>query len=186
MTISKGFLDITSIHLPKSCAYEALAWLYKAGRRNVEGVALWAGVRDGDSFIIKRTIIPEQNAGSFEDGLIYVVKGEELHRIALELFDSGMQLIAQIHSHPGEAYHSQTDDAYPIVTVKGGISVVVPNFAEGGLNLRDWAVYRFLPETAWTELSQAKKETLIKLVDDDNSQEKPLKQKKRYKFWPWH
>lgn len=184
MIISKGFLDITSIHLPKSCAYEALAWLYKAGRRKVEGVALWAGIREGNTFLVKRTIIPQQDAGSIEDGLIYVVRGEELHRIALELFDSGMQLIAQIHSHPGEAYHSQTDDAYPIVTVTGGISVVVPNFAEGGLNLTEWAVYRFLPETGWTELNQTKKETLIKLIDDENIGEKISKQK-RFKFWPW-
>lgn len=175
MTNSNGFLDITSIHLPKSCTYEALAWLYKAGRRNVEGVALWAGIRDGNTFLIKKTIIPEQNACSIEDGLIYVVRGDELHRIALELFDSGMQLIAQIHSHPREAYHSQTDDAYPIVTVTGGISVVVPNFAKGGLNLAEWAVYRFLPETGWTVLNQREKETLIKLIEDNNIPETILK-----------
>lgn len=185
MTNSNGFLDITSIHLPKSCAFEALAWLYKAGRRHVEGVALWAGVRDGNTIYIKRTIIPKQDAGSVEDGLIYVVRGEELHRIALDLFDSGMQLIAQIHSHPGEAYHSETDDAYPIVTVVGGISVVVPNFAIGGLNLKEWAVYRFMPKTGWTELSQAKKETLIKIIDDVATHEKKENQK-RFKFWPWH
>jgi hypothetical protein len=184
MTNSSGFLDITSIHLPENCAFEALAWLYKAGRRNVEGVALWAGIREGNTFFIKRTIIPQQDAGSIEDGLIYVVRGEELHRIALDLFDSGMQLIAQIHSHPGEAYHSKTDDAYPIVTVVGGISVVVPNFAIGGLNLKEWAVYRFMPETGWTELSQAKKETFIKINDDVETPEKS--KQKRFKFWPWH
>lgn len=185
MINSNGLLDITTIYLPRSCAFEALAWMYKAGRRHVEGVALWAGVRDGNNFHIKRTIIPEQSAGNIEDGLIYVVRGDELHRISLELFDTGMQLIAQVHSHPGEAYHSETDDAYPIVTVLGGVSVVVPNFATGGLNLKEWAVYRFMPETGWTALNQTQKDMLIRIVDDESINNKKIKQK-TIKFWPWH
>ena len=182
MINSNGLLDITTIYLPKSCAYEALAWMYKAGRRNVEGVALWAGIRDGNSFHIKRTIIPEQSAGNIEDGLIYVVRGDELHRISLELFDTGMQLVAQVHSHPGEAYHSDTDDAYPIVTVLGGVSVVVPNFATGGLNFNEWAVYRFMHKTGWTALNQIEKDLLVKVVEDENID---TKKQKPFKFWPW-
>lgn len=178
-----GFLDITSIYLPESCALSALNWMYKMGEKEVEGVALWAGVRSNNAFHIKRTIIPEQKAGSLEEGLIYVVDGKELHRISLELFDTDMQLIAQIHSHPGEAYHSETDDAYPIVTVLGGVSVVVPNFARGGLNISEWAVYRFLPETNWTIVNQDIKQTLIQIVNDvpDIS----ITKTKPSKFWPW-
>jgi proteasome lid subunit RPN8/RPN11 len=184
MTKAIGFLDVTTIYLPESCALEALACLYKEGRKHREAVALWAGIREGDSFYVKRTIIPVQSASSFEDGLIYVVKGEELHRISLDLFDSGMQLIAQIHSHPGEAYHSDTDDAYPIVTVAGGISIVVPNFATGGLKLSEWAIYRFIPDRGWTPLSLILKQTLLIIVDD----EKPVDdfpKRKPFKFWPW-
>jgi hypothetical protein len=161
-----GFLDITSIHLPKSCAISALGWMHKMGKSYLEGVALWAGVRKDDKFYIKRTIIPEQKSGSFDNGLLYVVEGKELHRIGLELFDTGMQLIAQIHSHPKAAYHSETDDEYPIVTVLGGISVVVPDFAQGGFNLSQWAVYRFLPYTKWTALTEENKKSLIQIIDD--------------------
>lgn len=161
-----GFLDITSIHLPISCAIIALEWMNKMGMRNLEGVALFAGVREGDKFYIKQTIIPDQKSGSFEEGLLYVVEGNELHRISLELFDTGMQLIAQIHSHPREAYHSETDDEYPIVTVLGGISIVVPDFAQGGFNFSEWAVYRYLPKTKWTALTEEQKKSLIQIVHD--------------------
>lgn len=161
-----GLLDITTIYLPKSCAKVAMDWMYARGLKKVEGVALWAGIKNGNIFYIKRTIIPEQKAGSLEDGLIYFVAAKELHRISLELFDNGIQLIGQIHSHPSEAYHSETDDAYPIVTVLGGISVVVPNFATGAIDLTDWAVYRFLPAIGWTELNQLEKDTLLHIVED--------------------
>lgn len=175
-----GFLDIQSINLSKKCAQQAIDALYDAGRRHVEGVALFAGTRNGEVFNISRTIIPEQSAGDVEGGLLYVVKGDELHRISLELFDSGLQLIAQIHSHPGVAYHSETDDAYPIVTVVGGISIVVPNFARGGINLKEWAVYQLSINNQWIGLSNEQKKVLIHIIDDST----PLR--KSFKLWPWH
>ncbi|WPU94754.1 hypothetical protein SNE25_04370 [Mucilaginibacter sabulilitoris] len=177
-----GFLDIEKVRLPRSCAQVAINWLYKAGTRRVEGVALFAGVREGNIFNIQRTIIPEQKAGNVEGGLIYVVEGDELHRIGLELFDNGLQLFAQIHSHPGAAYHSDTDDAYPIVTIVGGISIVVPNFARGGVNLKEWAIYQLLPKTGWTEMAQREKENYFEIIEDLPEQKNALKW---YKFWLW-
>jgi hypothetical protein len=41
--------------------------------------------------------------------------------------------VARIHSHPGEAFHSPTDDANPALTHDGALSIVVPYF---GLGLR--------------------------------------------------
>lgn len=179
---SNGFLEIETIYLPKKLAVTAIEALFSAGRRGVEGVALWAGKSDGKCFHVEKTIVPRQEAGSVEDGLIYVVEGDELHRIALDLYDNKQQLIAQIHSHPGAAYHSKTDDMYPIVTVLGGVSVVVPNFARGGVNLLEWAVYRLLPDTNWTEQDTKQKTMLIKIIDEGTSDNKP---KKRIWNWPW-
>jgi len=177
-----GFLNITAVQFPRSCAQQAIDWLYKAGLNKVEGVALFAGVRDGDKFIIKRTIIPEQKAGNIEGGLIYVVGGEELHRIGLELFDQQLQLFAQIHSHPGAAYHSDTDNAYPIVTIVGGISIVVPNFAKGGVDIAKWAVYRLLPQTGWTAMRTDEKQVFFEIIED---LPEPVKVRKWYQFWLW-
>jgi hypothetical protein len=37
----------------------------------------------------------------------------------------------QVHTHPGEAYHSVTDDTYPAVQTAGFLSLVIPSFARG-------------------------------------------------------
>ncbi|TWI77951.1 JAB domain-containing protein similar to deubiquitination enzymes [Lacibacter cauensis] len=181
--MNKGYIEIRKLYLPKSCAVAALDWMYHQGKKHKEGVALFAGIRQEGSFYIKRTIIPQQYAGSFNEGLLYVVEGAELHRINVELFDTGMHLIAQIHSHPTEAYHSDTDDDYPIVTVLGGVSIVVPNFGNGGLNVSEWALYRFYAETGWTLLTQKEKIKFLILVDDESPQLQTSK--KPSKFWPW-
>ena len=40
---------------------------------------------------------------------------------------------ARIHSHPADAFHSPADDANPVLTHEGALSIVVPFF---GLGLR--------------------------------------------------
>jgi len=45
----------------------------------------------------------------------------------------------QVHTHPGEAFHSATDDQWPIVSQAGFVSLVVPDFATGETSLdRVW------------------------------------------------
>lgn len=162
----QGFLEIKKVELPLSCAMEAIDWLYQAGIRHVEGIALFVGVREKEIFYIKETIIPKQYSRNIEGGLLYVVDGGELERIGLELYDKKVQLFGQIHSHPDLAYHSDTDDAFPIVTVLGGISIVVPYFARDGVNLSKWAIYRLLPLTGWTEVNSEEKKFFIDIIDD--------------------
>jgi hypothetical protein len=45
----------------------------------------------------------------------------------------------QIHTHPGQAFHSPTDDNWPIVAQAGFLSMVIPDFATGESSL----------DTAW-------------------------------------
>ena len=37
----------------------------------------------------------------------------------------------QCHTHPGAAYHSAIDDAFPVITTPGFLSLVIPRFALG-------------------------------------------------------
>ena len=84
----------------------------------------------------------------------------------LWLYENKLKLLAQIHSHPSEAYHSKTDDEFPIMTTLGGLSIVVPYFAKHRLNHLDWAYYRLFSETNWIELNQSEIKNLIKKGKD--------------------
>lgn len=141
---------------PLDTIVEAYSLMRYAGSKGVEGMSLFAGVIDADSFQVKQTIIPQQTGYIMEQGLLYSVSGDELYRINKHLFESKLMLGAQIHSHPGRAYHSETDDAFPIVTVVGGLSIVIPNFAKGPIDMRDWAVYRLSLDNQWISLSYEK------------------------------
>jgi len=71
-------------------------------------------------------------------------------------------LIAQVHSHPTEAYHSEADDRFAIVTAEGGLSLVVPNFGNAPLDPRLWAIYR-LTCGEWRELDAKESQTFISI-----------------------
>ena len=49
---------------------------------------------------------------------------------------------AQVHTHPGPAFHSATDDRWPIVSQPGFLSVVIPDLARGPIRWDAiWAGY---------------------------------------------
>lgn len=161
-----GFQEISKIIIPIKCIKTAYELMRCAGENRVEGVALFAGYEKGNEFYISQTIIPEQTAYKLELGLLYAVGADELHRINVWLYENNLTIIAQIHSHPNEAYHSETDDTYPIVATKGGISIVVPRFAKDPMNIKNWAIYRLSSENRWIELNYSQIEKIIKISND--------------------
>jgi len=80
------------------------------------------------------------------------------------LHKHGWNLIAQVHSHPGEAYHSDTDDDLAVINQLGGLSIVVPDFAREDFSLETAAVYRRVPDNAWLELSPVEAKSLIEII----------------------
>ena len=160
----KGFTAINRINLKQKLLKKAFDFLNYAGERNVEGIALFAGFEKENSFFIEDVIIPKQTSYILEQGLMYAVDGDELHGINVWLYENKMRLIAQIHSHPQQAYHSSADDRYPIVDTLGGISIVVPDFATGNISLLDWAVYRLSIKKTWDKLSKNEVISLFKIL----------------------
>ena len=59
----------------------------------------------------------------------------------------------QVHSHPTVAYHSKTDDTYPIATLVGSLSMVFPFFGIDGWESSGIAAYR-LGHEGWVELTE--------------------------------
>jgi len=135
------------------------------GDRGYEGIALWAGTRDGPVFHIREAVIPKQRGHRSDAGLSVMIAGEELHRINVALFENALSLIAQIHSHPGRAYHSEMDDTYPIVAKAGTLSLVVPDFAVAPFSLKACAVYRLSARGQWNALSPKATSELIEIVE---------------------
>jgi hypothetical protein len=135
--------------------------LRKAGGKGFEAFVFWSGMADGGVFEVLTAHVPEQTAYRTRNGLSVRVEGEALHRLNVWLYENGELLGAQVHAHPTDAYHSNTDDSFPIVTALGGLSLVVPDFCRRGL-LPGSAAYRLTAE-GW-KASEAAVADLVEVV----------------------
>lgn len=160
-----GLLAVQTIAVPRSRVAEAYSHLRRRGLDGHEGFVLWAGVQQNDRFLVQSTLIPRQSGVRSDEGVCVAVDGSELHRLNVWLYEHAQRLVAQLHTHPTIAYHSTTDNAYPIVTEAGGISIVVPNFALDPWSFAECAVYRLSDRGEWQELSPPDVRRLISITE---------------------
>ena len=138
-----------------------------AGRDGYESFVLWSGTQDNTTFTVAQVHIPEQTSYKFDAGLCVRIDGSELHRLNLWLFEARQIIGVQIHSHPRDAYHSETDDTYPIATLDGSLSIVLPYFGRDGWESTDIAAYR-LRRNGWVEIHGPLSD-LIEVIDNGAS-----------------
>lgn len=147
----RGLANIKQFVVPMSVVAETLEFLKDVGRDGCEGFVLWGGrIESQTCFRFTSSFIPRQQASRTESGLLVYVEGEALFEVNKTLFERGEVLGAQVHSHPTHAYHSAVDNAYPLATLTGALSVVIPDFAcNAPDDLQDWAWYRLAHDGTW-------------------------------------
>ncbi len=143
-------LDVDAFEVSRKVVVKTEQALVAAGRKGYELFVLWSGQVHDSTFVVQTPHIPKQTSYRLQTGLCVRVAGDELHRLNVWLFDAGQILGVQVHAHPTDAYHSETDDSYPIVATLGGLSIVAPDFCRSGLFSTGTAMYR-LNDHGWTE-----------------------------------
>lgn len=72
-----------------------------------------------------------------------------------ELSARQLSACVQVHTHPEEAFHSSTDDAYPLLFHAGFLSLVIPNFAMGPASFRDAYLTEIQADGKWKQVEIA-------------------------------
>jgi proteasome lid subunit RPN8/RPN11 len=159
--------SLQHITVKRATIDKMLETMREFGSNGWEVLVLWVGdiePNTGKAHVVQ-AFVPKQKAISDEDGVGYFVDGETLFQLNRDLSETGLRLIAQVHSHPQKAYHSEADDRYAIVTAEGGLSLVVPNFGSAPAHPSTWAVYR-LHGRKWREMGTKEVGILFEVIDD--------------------
>jgi len=104
-------------------------------------------VESGDTGVLD-VVHPVHRAAS---GGYEVDKGW-LARFAVRQTAEPLAIRAQMHTHPGEAFHSGIDDEWPMVGTADFISIVVPRFGQGIIEPDDIYACRLTNEGDWEPL----------------------------------
>ena len=139
-----GVLGMAADILEKTFRY-----FRECGRAECECAVYWTG--PSDSNLVNGVEHPIHQRSPF---------GYEVHdgwltdfwkRLAL----SKQSIKAQVHTHPGEAFHSAADDHWPIVSQPGFLSIVIPDFALGDVSLNSAWIGRLHADGVWHRVATA-------------------------------
>jgi hypothetical protein len=156
--------SVRRFRIEASAIRETEKAIRSAGRRGYESFVLWSGTRGDDTFTVAKVHIPKQTSYKLDAGLCVRIDGSELHRLNVWLYETQQVIGVQVHSHPGNAYHSETDDTYPIATLNGSLSIVLPFFGRDGWGSSDIAAYR-LGHGGWVEVTGSLSD-LLEVIDN--------------------
>jgi len=142
--LARGLLDETFRHF-RECGY---------GRDECQ--ALWLSPWSQPNIITK--VVHPKHAAHFGG---FVLDDAWLDDFWLELGRTKTGIRVQVHTHPGEAFHSRTDDEFPIIHTPGFLSLVIPNFGLGPMGFDEAYLTEIQPEGHWKEVSIASRLVLI-------------------------
>jgi JAB domain-containing protein similar to deubiquitination enzymes len=133
------------------------------GAEGSECVLLWLGKREPDKQRVVEVYKPTQIA-SYD---YFEIPRCGMADLMTHLRARSLYVCAQVHTHPGEAFHSQADDKWAIIRHHWALSIVLPEFAQRtSLDnfLIEAAVYQLQPSNSWARLQGPYLERALRVI----------------------
>lgn len=119
-----------ALRVSKQLLTETFGQFRSCGQGRRECQVLWIGPWSTPDIVTE--IVHPRHSG-LGDG--FILDDAWITVFWVELAERGYGIRAQVHTHPRRAFHSETDDEWPIVHLAGFLSLVVPDFAQGSIGL---------------------------------------------------
>lgn len=136
--------------LPRRMIEETFSLLRSCGDNQRECQLYWTSPWSAPQTLTE-VVHPKHYSGRY--GLS--IDGDWISRFWNELSDRGLGVRIQVHTHPEEAFHSTTDDTFPLLFDPGFLSLVIPDFAMGRVGFRDAYLTEIQPDGSWKQVDIA-------------------------------
>lgn len=117
---------MSAIVLTPSLLRQTIDMLRRGGPRKEERVALWLSTMAQRS---PTPIVEVYEPGQITAADSFRLPPESMRALMGHLKATRRRIAAQIHTHPGHAFHSDVDAEWAIVRHVGALSLVLPRFA---------------------------------------------------------
>ena len=134
--------------LPRRMIDETFATFRSCGAGKRECQLYWTSSWDDPSAL---TDVVHPNHGSSFGSVL--LDGAWISRFWLQLADKGLGVRVQVHTHPGEAFHSKTDDDFPLIHEAGFLSLVIPDFALGSVGFDRAYLTEIQTDGSWRQVA---------------------------------
>lgn len=121
------------------------------GRR--ESGAFLLGRREGDRRVIETFILYDDVDPNALRGMI-VFDASLMDTVWRRCEALGLEVVADVHTHPGGYGQSRTDQAHPMIPQRGHIALIIPHFAKRLFMPGEIGIYEFRGEDGWLNHSR--------------------------------
>ena len=141
------------LEVPARLYEQLIQDLAASGRGVRESGAFLLGTIDGrirkvTSYIMYETIAP---VSSREHDYV-ALTGQEMAAAWDHCYRVGLEVVADVHTHPLGPAQSLSDRAHPMVSVAGHVALIVPQFAMRDPTPADLGVHIFHGDSRWTSM----------------------------------
>jgi hypothetical protein len=133
--------------LPRRMIEETFAILRSCGANERECQLYWLSPWS-DPFNLTEVTHPKHQSTAYA----LSIESDWLNSFWLDLADREIGARIQVHTHAFEAFHSATDDAYPLLSDVGFLSLVIPSFAMGPIGFQDAYLTEIQPDGRWQQV----------------------------------
>jgi len=144
-----------ALRLARKVVRETFRVFRECGRGECECAVYWTG--PSTEQLVDDVEHPVHKRSAFG----YEIDDHWLTEFWKRLATSRRSVRAQVHTHPGRAFHSATDDQWPIVSQAGFLSIVIPNFAAGNPSLNEALIGRLEPHGEWQHVESTAEAVIL-------------------------
>ena len=135
----------------------------RGGARRESGAFLLGSHSDNVRRVTHWVPNDELDGGALLKG--YVRLGTEaFSRLWAKCSDLQVEVVADVHTHPGGPGQSDSDRAHPMISKPGHLALIVPNYAQGVVMPRAVSVNVYQGNKQWTSRFGRDAEALIRLT----------------------
>jgi hypothetical protein len=118
-----------------------------------------AGVRESGAFVLGRrngatakvskfVFYDDIDPHALNSGIVRL-SGHAMNAVWETCAQLGLEVLADVHTHPGDSGQSGSDKEHPMVSTAGHIALIVPNFARRVFDLAAVGHYRYQGGKRW-------------------------------------
>jgi hypothetical protein len=127
------------LSVPQEIWEQSIAVMRRYGESRSEALVFWGGIVAGGQQQVTGLYLPDHTP---QGGRVQLTDADA-RWLVRRLRERDEKLLAQVHSHPGSAFHSGGDDERAASFHVGYLSIVAPDFARPVSNVSDCATYEF-------------------------------------------
>ncbi|MBZ9810895.1 MULTISPECIES: Mov34/MPN/PAD-1 family protein [unclassified Mesorhizobium] len=139
-----------------------MAELRRRGGGKTESGAFLLGKRQGDRRVLERCVFYDDlDANAYRSG-VCILYADAFERLWGICRSSGLQVLADIHTHGGAATQSEADRRNPMIARPGHLGLIVERFASNPVWRHRMGLYRYEGSHDWTNLSGWRSRRVLK------------------------